>query len=288
MKKEVINSPIRWAGSKKKLLNEMLSVFDKSKEIYVEPFLGSGVVLINLLNNIDEFSYKKFYVNDINENIINFYNLLRNEYKYVKIQMNKLIKKYNYLSNIKLKEDFYYEIRNKYNTSKNSNIKAIYFLFLMKTGFNGVYRENSKGCFNVPFGRKEIVRMDMNYLKELSNKISNVEFYNMDYSEFLDMLNKKKVLDKAFIYFDPPYLPEESSINQKQSLYTNQEFKHIDFFKYISKLKKAKYTVSMINSKSANQIYGKLYKYMVADIVRTINPKKIFKSTEVIFSNFKI
>ena len=59
MKKEVINSPIRWAGSKKKILNEVLTLFDKESEYYVEPFLGSGVVLINLMNNIKKFKFKK-------------------------------------------------------------------------------------------------------------------------------------------------------------------------------------------------------------------------------------
>ena len=63
---KVISSPFRWAGSKKKLLNEMLNFFDDTKEIYLEPFLGSGIVLINLLENKNEFRFKKFIVNDTN------------------------------------------------------------------------------------------------------------------------------------------------------------------------------------------------------------------------------
>ena len=96
MKKEVINSPIRWAGSKKKILNEVLTLFDKESEYYVEPFLGSGVVLINLMNNIKEFKFKKFYVNDINENIINFYIILRDN-----VEWNFKYEKNNYSINSK-------------------------------------------------------------------------------------------------------------------------------------------------------------------------------------------
>ena len=75
---KVISSPIRWAGSKKKLLNEMLEwTFVRDKDNYIEPFLGSGVILINVLKNNIILKYKNFYVNDINENIINFYIFIR-------------------------------------------------------------------------------------------------------------------------------------------------------------------------------------------------------------------
>ena len=71
---KVINAPIRWAGSKKKLLNEMLHAFEADKDVYIEPFLGSGIVLLNVLENQ---MYRKYYVNDINNNLILFYNTLK-------------------------------------------------------------------------------------------------------------------------------------------------------------------------------------------------------------------
>ncbi|MCV38717.1 DNA adenine methylase, partial [Listeria monocytogenes] len=74
--KNVITAPIRWTGSKKKLLNEMLLTFDKEKSVYIEPFLGSGTVLLNVLS---QNMYKKYYVNDINSNLINFYQILKTE-----------------------------------------------------------------------------------------------------------------------------------------------------------------------------------------------------------------
>ena len=287
MKKNVINSPIRWAGSKKKLLNEMLNFFKSDAEVYVEPFLGSGVVLINVLNNIEFFEYKKFYVNDINSNIINFYILLKEEYDYVEKNILRILNKYEEITDLLEKEKFYYDIRKKYN-EENNKIKAIYFYFLMKAGYNGVYRENKKGEFNVPFGKKEHLSIDFENLKLISQKIQNVEFFNMEYIDFLNLLKEKGHLNKAFVYCDPPYLPEENSVNQKQELYTKKSFDHIKFSEYINKTKKSKIIVSMIDSKISNEIYGSLKKYLLTDIMRTINPKKIFKSTEVLFSNYNI
>lgn len=289
MKNKVINSPIRWAGSKKKILNEMLSFFDKSSKVYVEPFLGSGVVLINLINNIDEFSFEEIYVNDINSNIINFYKLLKDDYEYAKKQIKKIINKYNSFSEENLKEEFFYDIRVKYNKiDKSHKIKSIYFYFLMKAGYNGVYRENKKGEFNVPFGRKEKINFDSNGLKLIAEKLEKVKFYNYDYIKFFNMLKKRNILKDAFIYFDPPYIPEEKIISKKQELYTNKNFEHNEFVKYIMQINTTKFLISMSESKQADMIYKDFEKYKVDEIIRTINPKKIIKSTEILYSNYKI
>lgn len=289
MKNKVINSPIRWAGSKKKILNEMLNFFDKKSKIYIEPFLGSGVVLINLMNNIEEFDFEEIYVNDINSNIINFYKLLKDDYEYAEKQIKKIINKYNSFSNENSKEEFFYEIRLKYNKIDKSNkIKSIYFYFLMKSGYNGVYRENKKGEFNVPFGRKEKINFDSESLKFIAEKLEKVKFYNYDYIEFFNMLKKMKVLKDSFIYFDPPYIPEEKVISKKQELYTNKTFDHNEFVNYIKQINTNKILISMSESKKADKIYKDFKKYKVDEIIRTINPKKIIKSTEIVYSNYII
>lgn len=289
MKNKVINSPIRWAGSKKKILNEMLNFFDKTSKIYIEPFLGSGVVLINLINNIEEFDFEEIYVNDINSNIINFYKLLKNDYEYAERQIKKIINKYNSFSNENSKEEYFYDIRLKYNKiDKSHKIKSIYFYFLMKSGYNGVYRENKKGEFNVPFGRKEKINFDSENLKFIAEKLEKVKFYNYDYIEFFNILKKMNVLKDAFIYFDPPYIPEEKVINKKQELYTNKTFDHNEFVNYIKQINTNKILISMSESKKADKIYKVFKKYKVDEIIRTINPKKIIKSTEILYSNYII
>ena len=81
----------------------------------------------------------------------------------------------------------------KFNKTDNK-IRTVYFLFLMKAGFNGVYRENSKGKFNVPFGKKEYIRIDYDNLKHISDLIQNVEFYNLEYQELFKILKTKKII----------------------------------------------------------------------------------------------
>ena len=102
------------------------------------------------------------------------------------------------------------------------------------------------------------------------------------------MLKTKKVINNAFLYCDPPYLPEDKIVNQKQLLYTKEIFDHEEFVNNMLKLTSAKYMISMTDSKIANEIYGKLEKYQAKELIRTINPQKSYKSTELIFSNYKI
>ena len=287
MKSKVLNSPIRWAGSKKKILNEMLNAFKPNKENYIECFLGSGVVLLNVLKNNDKLNYKNFYVNDINSNIINFYKLLQKKSDYLIENISKLAQKYNSYD-VSEKEKYYYDLRSQFNEEKDQDNKSILFYFLMKTGFNGVYRENSSGKFNVPFGRKEKIAINEEYLKELSELIKKVKFYNLDYKSFLEKMKKNGNIENSFMYFDPPYLPDDLLVSQKQELYTNDSFEHREFVNEIIDLKCEYMMISMSDSKQADDIYGRFIKNNMKEILRTINPVKLFSSTEVAFTNYEI
>lgn len=284
---KVLNSPIRWAGSKKRILNEMLDAFKPNKENYIECFLGSGVVLINVLKNNDKLNYKNFYVNDINSNIINFYKLLQKKPNYLIKHISELAKVYNSYNDSE-KESYYYNLREQFNEEKDQYNKPILFYFLMKTGFNGVYRENKNGKFNVPFGRKEKIVVNEEYLEELSKLIKPVRFYNLDYKSFLDKMKKDENVENSFMYFDPPYLPDDLLVSQKQELYTNDTFDHHDFVDKIIDLKSKYMMISMSDSKQADDIYGKFIKNSMKEILRTINPVKLFSSTEIAFTNYEI
>ncbi len=289
-KNTIVNSPIRWAGSKKKILDEMLNTFPRNKENYIEMFLGSGIVLINVLDNNDILKYKNFYVNDINSNIINFYILLRDNINDVIIKMKKLVNIYNNYS-MEEKEKYYYKIREDFNNMDSSDEKALLFCFLMKTGFNGVYRENKSGKFNVPFGRKDKIFINEEHLYKVSKSIQNVKFYNLKYEDFLKEMKKKRKLDDAFVYCDPPYLPDDALVNQKQELYTSDSFDHKLFFENLLNFNsKSDIMVSMVDSRIANLIYNikPFVKIDMREIVRTINPKKIFPSKEIAFINYEL
>lgn len=286
MKDEVLYSPIRWAGSKKRVLNDLLESFKRDKENYIEPFLGSGVVMINVLNNnVDTLHYKNIYVNDINGNIIDFYKTLKSKPKILINELLKLSEIYNNKNSDKDKEKMYYEIRDKFNNCKAD--KSVYFFFLMKIGFNGVYRENKSGKFNVPFGRKEKFIIQEEYLLNISKLIKKVHFYNLSYEKFLDMLSRKGILNNSFMYCDPPYIPEDKLVNQKQELYTSGNFNHYDFVEKLKTFNQSNIIVSMSDSTKAKKIYGNSFiTKNLADIVRIINPQKLFKSKELLFLNY--
>ena len=284
---EVLNAPIRWAGSKKKILVEMLNAFKPNRENYIECFLGSGVVLVNVLKKNNTLNYKNFYVNDINPYIINFYKLLQNNPHYIIKRIRELAAVYNNYDIIE-KEKYYYEIRARFNEEKDLESKPILFYFLMKTGFNGVYRENKSGKFNVPFGRKEKIVVNEDYLIELSKLIQPVNFYNLDYKTFLNRMREDGKIDNSFMYFDPPYLPDDSLVSQKQTLYTKDIFDHKLFVSIITELKGKYVMISMSDSKQADEIYGKFIKNNMKEILRRVNPIKLFSSTEIAFTNSKI
>ncbi|MBR3229829.1 MAG: Dam family site-specific DNA-(adenine-N6)-methyltransferase [Bacilli bacterium] len=285
MKDEVLSSPIRWAGSKKRVLNDMLESFKRDKENYIEPFLGSGVVMINVLNNnVDTLHYKNIYVNDINSNIIDFYKMLKSKPKNLINDLLELSDMYNSKDN-EDKEKMYYEIRDRFNNCEEN--KSVYFYFLMKVGFNGVYRENKSGKFNVPFGRKEKFIVQEDSLLRISKLIKNVHFYNLSYEKFLDKLSKKEILKDSFMYCDPPYIPDDKLVSQKQELYTSGNFNHYDFVEKLKSFSQSNIIISMSESTKAKKIYGKSFiTKNLTDIIRTINPQKLFKSKEILFLNY--
>lgn len=285
MKDEVLSSPIRWAGSKKRVLNDMLESFKRDKENYIEPFLGSGVVMINVLNNnVETLHYKNIYVNDINGNIIDFYKMLKSKPKKLINDLIELSDKYNDMDN-EDKEKMYYEIRDRFNNFEEN--KSVYFYFLMKVGFNGVYRENKSGKFNVPFGRKEKFIVQETSLLTISKLIKNVHFYNLSYDKFLDKLSKKEILNDSFMYCDPPYIPDDKLVSQKQELYTSCNFNHYDFVEKLKSFSQSNIIISMSESTKAKKIYGKSFiTKNLTDIIRTINPQKLFKSKEILFLNY--
>ena len=144
---------IKWAGGKSRLLDELREKYPAKIEKYCEPFVGGGAVLFDILAR---FSPEEVLINDINKELINTYAQIKNN-------CGALIAKPSEIQNLYQSQDFeknkefFYEKRNRYNEIKlNDNEqqnleKAVLFIFLNKTCFNGLYRVNSKGLFNVPF-----------------------------------------------------------------------------------------------------------------------------------------
>ena len=144
---------IKWVGGKSQLLEEIREKYPSKIERYCEPFVGGGAVLFDVLNT---FQPKEVLINDINRELINTYSQIKNKCEEMIFQLLDLQNIYKTHS-LEENKEFFYEKRNRYNGLKvNGNEaenleKAVLFIFLNKTCFNGLYRVNTKGLFNVPF-----------------------------------------------------------------------------------------------------------------------------------------
>jgi DNA adenine methylase len=197
---------LKWAGGKRQLLSQMKKSFPIHFNNYIEPFVGGGAVFFHLLP-------KKAILIDINEVLIDCYKMVKNDV-YTLIDS---------LRNHKNERDYYYKIRNKdrnpkffYEMTKLEKVSR--FIYLNRCCYNGLYRVNSKGQFNVPFGRY----INPNFCDETNLLAVNKALQNVEliHGSFEICLNFAKEND--FIYFDPPYHPisETSSFTS----YTKENF----------------------------------------------------------------
>jgi len=173
---------LKWVGGKRWLLNTIRWLIPKEIQIYHEPFLGGGAIFFGL-------SFKKSYLSDINLELINTYTQVRNNVEF-------LIKK---LKRKKINRKEFYQIRcKKFNDSID---QAVRFIYLNRTGFNGIYRVNKNGDFNVPFGCKPNTKLcETEALRKASIKLKKAKLRYEDFEEALD-----RVKSKDLVYIDPPY-----------------------------------------------------------------------------------
>lgn len=215
---------VKWAGGKGSLLNQLnnyypLELKNGKIEYYIEPFVGGGAVLIDILQNYD---VKEAYAFDINIDLINSYNVIKNNVEELITNLKLLEKEYLSLEKDDRKE-YFYNMRKQYNSyritkDEMSLQKAIEFIFLNRTCFNGLYRVNKNGDFNVPMGNyKNPTICDEENLRALSELIKNVNFEYEDYKA-----SQKYIKKNTFVYFDPPYRP--LNITSGFTSYTKEDF----------------------------------------------------------------
>ncbi len=181
---------LKWAGGKTQLLPQLLSRVPTSFGRYYEPFLGGGALLHAL-------QPRSAFVSDINHDLVNCYEVVRDE-------VERLIVS---LRNHRYESEHFYRIRNSDRSAtfaRWSKVRrASRFIFLNKTCFNGLYRVNSKGHFNVPFGRYDNPTiLDTKNLRACSEMLSGVSIQQASFLEF-----ERKAKRGDFVYFDPPYVP---------------------------------------------------------------------------------
>jgi len=180
---------LKWAGGKRQLLTDIIGLFPKdySRRTYHEPFVGSGAVFFTI-------EPKTGTINDINKHLMNFFKVV----KYSPEELIEEASKYEY------EKETYYKFRDRYNEEEISDLeRAALFLYFNKTGFNGLWRVNSKGKFNVPFGRyKNPTIVPKGKIREANKILKDIEILCTDFSYIIEKADKGDLC-----YFDPPYEP---------------------------------------------------------------------------------
>ncbi len=200
---------IKWAGGKSQLLPYIRKKYPKElgKSItkYCEPFVGGGAVLFDVLSN---YEIDEVLLNDINAELTNTYSHIKNNLPELLVTLTKIQEHFLPFDDESRKK-YYYEQRERFNYLKVNSVesisleKAALFIFLNKTCFNGLFRVNKKGLFNVPMGAyKKPVICDKDNLIAISALLKNVNIKCSDYKECLGFIDKN-----TFVYIDPPYRP---------------------------------------------------------------------------------
>lgn len=204
---------VKWAGGKAKLAPAIEKRIEKSigfKNIkhYIEAFTGGGALFFYL---IDRYKFNSITLIDINIELINTYRAIKKAPYLLMDLMDNMQRIYNTFENENEKSEYFYQVREQFNnledkTSLKNEIdyeQAAKFIFLNKTCFNGLYRENSKGKYNVPFGKRTNINLYIqNNILEIHSLLQNVTLVNGDYTSARDYLQPQ-----TLIYFDPPYRP---------------------------------------------------------------------------------
>ena len=266
---------VKWAGGKKQLLKQFQKFFPDKIENYFEPFVGGGAVLFYILQT---YAPKKVLISDTNEELMNCYEVIKNDVEELILSLKKHKQAHN--------KEYYYKIRELDPRNLNKIERASRTIYLNKTCFNGLYRVNSKGGFNVPIGSYINPSIyNETELRKLSKLLKNVEIKVMS---FEDILNYAKKND--FIYFDPPYMPlkKESFTTYTKDNFLEDEQKQLS--QVFKKLHKKGCNVMLSNSDT--EFIKNLYKEHNINIVKAnrminSNGKDRGKINEVVVTNYK-
>lgn len=287
---------VKWVGGKTNLLkildSHLPSDFDSQEKVtYIEPFVGGGAMLFHMLEKHPNIG--RVVINDINKDLIRCYQLIKEDPQTLIDLLAPFEQKYYDLDDDK-REQFYYKVREKYNKDNLSeNERAACMMFLNITCFRGIYRENSSGGYNVPFGHyskpkicnTDIIMADHEALKKVTIIYGN-------YKNILSHLGK----GYNFVYLDPPYRPLMGSSNFNQ--YSKSGFsdkEQVELKLFCDKLTARGCKVMLSNSDSANEdgtpYFERLYEKYHSEIVfasRFINAyvKKRKKQSEVLIMNY--
>uniref|UniRef100_UPI003FF128F4 DNA adenine methylase n=1 Tax=Lachnospira sp. TaxID=2049031 RepID=UPI003FF128F4 len=268
---------VKWAGGKRQLIPQIRERMPEKYNNYYEPFVGGGAVLF-------ELQPANALINDINKALINTYNIICNEADAFLEAVNRLDEE--------MWEDgkkYYYSVREHYNDklmkSEYDVELAALFVFINKHCFNGLYRVNGKGLFNVPYNNSRRASADENVIREVSKYLKGVKIINGDFEEAC-----KDAKKGDFVFIDSPYAPLNPTSFES---YTKEGF-DIESHKRVAKLydeltgRGCYCMLTNHNTELINELYGnKGYKIDVVSVKRMINSDASNRvGKEVIICNY--
>lgn len=289
---------LKWAGGKSQLLSEIEKYYpfsDGKITKYAEPFVGGGAVLFDILSKYD---LEEVYISDINAELVNTYCIIRDDIDELIAMLMTMQNKFVPIDTENRKA-YYLAKRERFNDLKangNENInieKAALMIFLNKTCFNGLFRVNKKGLFNVPMGSyKNPMICDEENLRAVSKKLQNVTIVCGDYRESADFID-----ENTFVYFDPPYRPITDTASftaYTENLFNDEE--QIELARFVDDMhwKGAKVVISNSDPKNSNtedDFFDKIYsshqiKRVEATRMINCNSEARGKIKELLISNF--
>ncbi|MBQ3832480.1 MAG: Dam family site-specific DNA-(adenine-N6)-methyltransferase [Bacteroidales bacterium] len=257
--KSIAKPFVKWVGGKGQLLSQLENHMPKDlyeyEFTYIEPFVGGGAMLFFMLQKFPNI--KRVVINDINRNLTDAYMNIKENAEGLVYRLKHIEQQYFSISDYEGQRNYYLEMREKFNEEKLTSIdKTAILIFLNRTCFNGLYRENSKGKFNVPFGRytnpticnEELIYADSKILNQF-----DVEILCGDFSETSSKIDKNGL---NFFYFDPPYRPlsSTSSFNSyvKEVFDDNEQKRLANFCKEISKKRNCLWMLSNADCSAKN------------------------------------
>ncbi|CAC6218996.1 TPA: Dam family site-specific DNA-(adenine-N6)-methyltransferase [Staphylococcus aureus] len=271
-------SPIvKWAGGKTQLLDAINALVPNDFAIYHEPFLGGGATL---LSN----QPKNAIINDLNYELMTTYNVIKHDITPLIKELKDMIKQHN-TNNAK---DFYMTVREQEILNLNDIEIAARFLYLNKTGFNGLYRVNSQGKFNVPFNKKDMIKnstvfseTNLRNLNKYFNE-NNIIILNEDFNEAL-----KKVKENDFVFIDSPY--DEAYTSYQKGGFHEKEHKELAERLIELDKKGIKWIVTNHNTKLIQFLYNQFdfYEIPVNRFINSDAQKRSNATNEVLILNYK-
>jgi DNA adenine methylase len=274
---------LKWAGGKSRVTKEISSFFPTNFIRYYEPFLGSAALYFAV-------SPREGRLNDLNKALIDTYIVVRDNVESLITELTKIQDEYYSCTSNERKKKYYLELRAEFNSIlvSLSTRKSALFIFLNKTGFNGMYRENKSGQYNIPFGKHDRPLIcDQANLYAVSGDLKKISLTSTSYQSAI-----RDAMPKDLVYLDPPYYPLNPTSNfteyQAGGFTIKDQIELRDAFRELDR--KGCYVV-MSNS-SCKEIDDLYSGYNIARIrvSRAINSKanKRGKIDEVVITNFNV